>query len=347
MFQPFSLVRRPSAWDCRALLLVFGWSVATAVAQQDQTSLYYSFDPPCFSPGTVDGQFGWWVDRGAAEILPGVGIDGSAALSVEARTPFSQARLSLPRPGSLAHRLEAQDLPSSLFLDAWLRLPAAPWEALDDSLDLDSARIGLFRTSFFDDLAEWHVFDGDGAGAGVWINTGLAAMLDPYTEVTTWTRITIREDLDTESWDVWADGKLLASGLLFQEAPEADRIDLFVLGHSDKPVLLDNVMVSFINPLDADPGEPLQTAPTITADLADSDVDGLPDAWELAHGFDPYDASDALSDHDGDGLTALAEYLLGTDVAKKNVWGSVADSGATVFNRYPGASLRQMAIDRD
>jgi len=45
---------------------------------------------------------------------------------------------------------------------------------------------------------------------------------------------------------------------------------------------------------------------------ADSDSDGMPDAWETRYGLDPNDPSDATSDQDNDGITALDEFLAGT-----------------------------------
>jgi hypothetical protein len=47
----------------------------------------------------------------------------------------------------------------------------------------------------------------------------------------------------------------------------------------------------------------------------DTDQDGLPDAWETAHGLNAGDASDAQLDGDGDGHSNYEEYLDGTDLA--------------------------------
>jgi len=44
----------------------------------------------------------------------------------------------------------------------------------------------------------------------------------------------------------------------------------------------------------------------------DTDGDGMPDAWESAHGLNPF-VNDANLDKDGDGLSNLQEYLTGTD----------------------------------
>ncbi|MHA2322464.1 MAG: M28 family peptidase [Candidatus Thorarchaeota archaeon] len=41
----------------------------------------------------------------------------------------------------------------------------------------------------------------------------------------------------------------------------------------------------------------------------DSDSDSLPDPWEIEHGLDPLDPSDATGDQDSDGVLNLVEYL--------------------------------------
>ena len=82
----------------------------------------------------------------------------------------------------------------------------------------------------------------------------------------------------------------------------------------------------------------------------DSDHDGMPDDWEIANGFDPQNASDALLDSDGDGISNRSEFLLGTNPRLTDsdgdgapdgyelTHGSDPNSGAsqpTFFNSFP------------
>ena len=46
---------------------------------------------------------------------------------------------------------------------------------------------------------------------------------------------------------------------------------------------------------------------------ADADVDGMPDVWENAHGFNKCDSSDGSTDADNDGWTNVEEFLNGTN----------------------------------
>ncbi len=64
----------------------------------------------------------------------------------------------------------------------------------------------------------------------------------------------------------------------------------------------------------------------------DDDNDGMPDDYELAHGFNPYDALDANYDADADGLSNLDEYNLGTDPTLIDTDNDGVDDG---FDGYP------------
>lgn len=59
-------------------------------------------------------------------------------------------------------------------------------------------------------------------------------------------------------------------------------------------------------------GDACDSFPQNNVYALDSDSDGMPDEWETKYGLDPKDPSDASSDRDNDGVTALDEFLAGT-----------------------------------
>ncbi|MBI4659650.1 MAG: lamin tail domain-containing protein [Verrucomicrobia bacterium] len=60
------------------------------------------------------------------------------------------------------------------------------------------------------------------------------------------------------------------------------------------------------------PGTPTPAAPNLIAP-GDADQDGIDNAWETRHGFDPTSPADAAGDADQDGMSNLAEFVSGTN----------------------------------
>ena len=61
------------------------------------------------------------------------------------------------------------------------------------------------------------------------------------------------------------------------------------------------------------------------AEDSDDDNDGIPDTWELAYALDPFDATDAEEDGDGDNFSNLEEYQSDTDPGDINEFLIITD----------------------
>ncbi len=68
--------------------------------------------------------------------------------------------------------------------------------------------------------------------------------------------------------------------------------------------------------------------------MLDLDGDGMDDVWEDLHGLNSNDPSDALLDPDGDGVTNLGEYRVGTDPHKFDTNGNGASDLWDMLNGY-------------
>ena len=78
------------------------------------------------------------------------------------------------------------------------------------------------------------------------------------------------------------------------------------------PAMIDEIAI-YNRPLSAAEIQALYLAGANGKCHGDSDGDGLPDAWEIANGLNPYDPADANADSDHDGLTNAQEYAAGTN----------------------------------
>lgn len=79
----------------------------------------------------------------------------------------------------------------------------------------------------------------------------------------------------------------------------------------------------------------------------DSDGDGIPDEFELSIGLNPNDPIDALEDQDKDGLSAIDEYNLGTDILNSDSDNDGLLDGEEVIAGTDGYISDPLLVDTD
>ncbi|HVS54523.1 MAG TPA: hypothetical protein VHD62_19360 [Opitutaceae bacterium] len=260
-------------------------SIALAVAEsRAQVTLPVNIDfetAESFSTGSLHNQNGWQVTQGTASIITSLHFSGSQAVSLPAATP----------PATISQSFAQLVDENVIFVDFYV-IPVADTSLSDTTLiDVGSSRAGFVKVGA---AGEVYAFDGDGSGGGTWVATGVTATIGTNGQASGWIRFTMRQDYTAKKWDLYLNGTMVKAKLGFRQNTSAF-FSLFTLrGAPDDDAYLDYFYAGATNPL-----------------FTDADKDGMEDAWETTHGLDP-EVDDRDGDYDGDGLTNLQEYVLGT-----------------------------------
>ena len=172
--------------------------------------------------------------------------------------------------------------------------------------DLDDDGDGVADSSDAFPLDETETIDTDSDGTGNNADTdddgdGVSDSLDAYPLIS----LDGRTDTDSDGRPNECDAACIELGMTADNDDDGDGVDdasdAFPLDASES------------TDTDADGvGDNSDPFPENALYTLDSDSDGMPDTWETRYGLNPNDASDATSDVDNDGVSALDEFLAGT-----------------------------------
>lgn len=182
--------------------------------------------------GNLYPQFGWLVQRGAADVVPGVGLSG-AGVRIYGRSQIAEVKKFFS---------SAQ---SSVFLDIYAKPATGSTPQASSVIDFGSSKIGFTSTGGQGAVV---AFNGDGNGSGVWQDTGVRFAISSSGQATGWQRLTVHHDYFAHRWHLIVNGTRAATNLRMLFDNVSSFTDLTLYGHATQDAYVDSLTASGTNP---------------------------------------------------------------------------------------------------
>lgn len=228
--------------------------------------------------GSLHGQQSWLVEQGEAVVTTQDAAHGNQSVQLPATSP----------PPIVSQDFATSPGETIEFFDFFAKPVAQADPVPTATYNVESARFGFVQSG---ESAALHIFRGDGAGGGTWTATPFTVPLAS----SAWLRLTARLDFTQKTWDIYADTRMVAADVPFQDNASTALTLFQAQGDATAISALDDIYAGPANPL-----------------FADTNNNGIDDTWETAYGLSLTTDNRNLSPS-GSGVTVLQAYITGTD----------------------------------
>jgi hypothetical protein len=192
------------------------------------------------------------------------------------------------------------------WIDFWIKPEADASAEPSTTLDADGCRLAFIKSGGEGTV---YAFNPDGNGNGGTVSSGVSFPLDTDGHSAQWIRVTLRQDFQGQTWDLFINGTPALGNLRMDNAtPKAGPTEFTLVSPVGGNTRLDEWNLTLSNPL-----------------FPDADNDGIPDTYERVLGFDPY-VSNRAGNLDPAGAREFQKFLASVRSAQPS---SSSASGST------------------
>jgi hypothetical protein len=233
-----------------------------------------------FALGTLDSQVGWAVTQGSANVTNTAAYSGSQSVQLVGGTPVA-----------IAQQVIASSPNETIIFCDFYAEPSAETSITSSTIfTAEQAQFGFQQSNGQGVL---QVFRGNGSGGGAWVPTSFTIPLTGN-QAQAWVHLTARLDFTKQTWDIYANGNMIAYDIPFISNTSTYFSVFEAQGDASSDSFFDDIYIGPDNPL-----------------FTDGNDDGIDDAWETKYGLS-LAVNDRYLNLSGDGIPIIQDYINGT-----------------------------------